>query len=156
MQPFLCTRLNFFFQYGLIPLQNLGCNTAQMGQFVSVGSRDVMSMGSLRRSRSSRVTTLSCSRQKTKSPTTKGEEATIRFARSRFFSIKGNLCEITAARWKRVCKWHGGKRTGARALEGRAQCTAAKTVHGEDSQAIRETSSAKMREMKELFNILPR
>jgi hypothetical protein len=68
----------------------------------------------------------------------------------------GNLCGIAAARWKRACKWHGGKRTGARALEGRAQCTAEKTVHGEDSQALRETSSTKMREMKELFNILPR
>jgi hypothetical protein len=64
-------------------------------------------------------------------------------------------CGIAAARGKRVCKWHGGKSTGPKTLEGRKRCAAGRTIHGEDTRALRAASRAKMRELKELFDLLP-
>ena len=64
-------------------------------------------------------------------------------------------CGLAAARGKRVCKWHGGASTGPKTLEGRKRCAAAKTLHGTDTRELQAASRAKMRELKELFNLLP-
>jgi hypothetical protein len=64
-------------------------------------------------------------------------------------------CGAPASRGKRVCRFHGGKSTGPTSIEGRKRCAAAKTIHGEDTRALREQSREKRREMKRLFNNLP-
>ena len=64
-------------------------------------------------------------------------------------------CGAPASRGKRVCRFHGRKSTGPTSIEGRKRCAAAKTIHGEDTRALREQSREKRREMKRLFNNLP-
>jgi len=64
-------------------------------------------------------------------------------------------CGLAATRGKRVCKWHGGKSTGPKTLEGRKRCATAKTIHGTDTRALRAAGRAKMKELKALFNLLP-
>ena len=64
-------------------------------------------------------------------------------------------CAAPASRGKRVCRFHGGKSTGPKTLEGRKRCAQARTIHGTDSRAQRKASRAKMRELNELFSMLP-
>ena len=42
---------------------------------------------------------------------------------------------------KRVCKFHGGRSSGAKTPEGLARCAAAKKTHGNETTAIREERS---------------
>jgi hypothetical protein len=62
---------------------------------------------------------------------------------------------LTAARGKRVCRFHGAKSTGPKTLEGRRRCAAAKTLHGTDPREMRKASRAKMRELNALYEMLP-
>ena len=64
-------------------------------------------------------------------------------------------CGLAAARGKRVCRFHGGKSTGPRTAAGKKRCAAAKTIHGEDTRALRAASRAKMRELNALYEMLP-
>jgi hypothetical protein len=50
-------------------------------------------------------------------------------------------CRAPAMRGKQVCKNHGGKSTGPKTIEGRKRCSAARTVHGRDTIAIRKERS---------------
>lgn len=52
-----------------------------------------------------------------------------------------------------MCRTHGGLSTGPRTLEGRANCAAAKTVHGQETRAARAELSrdlAYIRALEEL------
>lgn len=50
----------------------------------------------------------------------------------------GQRCRAVALRGKRVCRFHGGCWTGPTTVEGRARCAAAKTLHGDQTRALRE------------------
>ena len=64
-------------------------------------------------------------------------------------------CGQAAVRGKRVCKWHGGKSTGPKTVEGGQRCAQARTDHGLDTRALREEGRAKMRELQALYDMLP-
>jgi hypothetical protein len=49
-----------------------------------------------------------------------------------------------------VCRFHGGKSTGAKTAEGRARIAAAHTVHGRETRQKRADTSAKLAELREL------
>ena len=49
-----------------------------------------------------------------------------------------------------MCRFHGGKSTGARTAEGRARIAAANTVHGRETRAKRAVRSAKLAELHQL------
>jgi hypothetical protein len=67
----------------------------------------------------------------------------------------GKQCGIAAARGKRVCKWHGGKSTGPKTLEGRKRCATAKTIHGTDTRELRIKYRLKVKELNALYEMLP-
>ena len=62
----------------------------------------------------------------------------------------GEQCRKAAMRGKSVCRSHGGASTGPRTAAGRARCAEAKTVHGWETRAVRETRAEKLRELREL------
>ena len=58
----------------------------------------------------------------------------------------GEQCRAPASKGKTKCRFHGGKSTGPKTLEGRERCSAAKTVHGNETTAKRlERSEASAR-----------
>lgn len=55
-------------------------------------------------------------------------------------------CRAPASKGKTKCRFHGGKSTGPKTLEGRQRCAVAKTVHGNETTAKRlECSEASAR-----------
>ena len=51
-------------------------------------------------------------------------------------------CKAPAAKNKSRCRFHGGRKSsGPKTIEGRLRCAAAKTIHGEDTIAIRHERS---------------
>ena len=65
----------------------------------------------------------------------------------------GEQCGAPAERGKRVCRFHGARRTGAKTEAGRQRILAALTKHGRESRAQRERRALKLRELKHLFEI---
>ena len=53
----------------------------------------------------------------------------------------GLQCGAVAIRGKGQCRFHGGRSTGPKTIEGRARCAAAKTVHGRDTRQARKELS---------------
>ena len=47
-------------------------------------------------------------------------------------------CKAPAIAGRKVCRFHGGLSTGPKTPEGRQRCSDAKTIHGQDTRAIRE------------------
>jgi hypothetical protein len=62
----------------------------------------------------------------------------------------GDQCRAPAMRAMRVCRFHGGKSTGPRTKAGLARCAAAKTIHGEETNAKQKAHRAFMKRFKEL------
>ena len=56
----------------------------------------------------------------------------------------GVRCQSPAMRGKDVCRIHGGKSRGPTSEEGRRRCAEAKTVHGNETRAIRAERSQKL------------
>jgi hypothetical protein len=59
-------------------------------------------------------------------------------------------CRAPAIKGKTKCRFHGGRSTGPKTLEGRARIAAAHTAHGRDTRAKRAKYSAKMAELQQL------
>ena len=57
-------------------------------------------------------------------------------------------------RGKTVCRTHGGASTGPKTLEGRQRCAEAKTVHGRETRAIRTKRDEKLRELREIEDLM--
>jgi len=49
----------------------------------------------------------------------------------------GLQCNAPAISGKSKCRFHGGKSTGPRTLEGRQRCAQARTVHGQETTSMR-------------------
>ena len=59
-------------------------------------------------------------------------------------------CQAPAIKGKTKCRFHGGRSTGPKTKAGQAKITAAHTVHGRETRAIRAERSAKLAELYEL------
>ena len=59
-------------------------------------------------------------------------------------------CKAPAMRGKNVCKTHGGMSTGPRTIEGRESCAFAKTVHGNETRAVRAERSERTKKLHSL------
>jgi hypothetical protein len=57
-------------------------------------------------------------------------------------------------RGKRVCRTHGGTSNGPKTEEGRLRCAAARTIHGQETRALREKRSGKLKELRELEGLM--
>ena len=57
------------------------------------------------------------------------------------FKATGQRCKAIAVTGRRVCPRHGGLSVGPRTIEGKKRCSAARTVHGEDTIAMRQERS---------------
>ena len=57
------------------------------------------------------------------------------------FKATGQRCTATTLVGKRTCLRHGGASTGPRTIEGKKRCSAARTVHGWETTAIRQERS---------------
>ena len=57
-------------------------------------------------------------------------------------------CRSPAIRGKRVCRINGGRSTGPKTQQGRNLCSAAKTVHGRETRAIRAKRQQALAELK--------
>jgi hypothetical protein len=56
-------------------------------------------------------------------------------------------CGSPAIKDKTKCRFHGGRSTGSKTLEGKARQIAANTKHGFETRAIREERSVKLAEL---------
>lgn len=56
----------------------------------------------------------------------------------------GVQCQSPAMRGKQVCRIHGGRSTGPKTEAGRRHCAEAKTVHGNETRAIRAERSREL------------
>lgn len=68
---------------------------------------------------------------------------------------QGLPCRSAAMKGKRRCRLHGGKSTGPRTPEGIAAIKTSRTKHGRYSKeavALRRTSRARLRELRDLLN----
>lgn len=65
----------------------------------------------------------------------------------------GERCRAPAMKGKATCKTHGGRSTGARTPEGRAKAAAARTVHGRETNAARDTRRAAQQRLADLEDI---
>ena len=63
-------------------------------------------------------------------------------------------CKKAALKGRRVCMFHGGKSTGPVTKEGKQRCAIAKTVHGRETQVIRDKRGKTLAEMKFYFKML--
>ena len=63
-------------------------------------------------------------------------------------------CKKAALKGRRVCMFHGGKSTGPVTKEGKQRCAIAKTVHGRETQVIRDKRRKTLAEMKFYFKML--
>jgi hypothetical protein len=59
-------------------------------------------------------------------------------------------CRAPAIKGKAVCRFHGGKSTGARTEAGRAKIAAAHTVHGRETRQKRADTSSSAAEIRYL------
>ena len=57
------------------------------------------------------------------------------------FKASGQRCTATTLVGRRTCLRHGGASTGPRTIEGKKRCSAARTVHGQDTIAMRQERS---------------
>ena len=57
------------------------------------------------------------------------------------FKATGQRCTAIAVTGRRVCPRHGGLSVGPRTTEGKKRCSAARTVHGQDTIAMRQERS---------------
>lgn len=57
------------------------------------------------------------------------------------FKATGQRCTAIAVTGRRNCLRHGGASTGPRTIEGKKRCSAARTVHGWDTIAMRQERS---------------
>lgn len=57
------------------------------------------------------------------------------------FRATGQRCTATTLVGRRTCLRHGGASTGPRTIEGKKSCAAARTVHGQDTIAMRQERS---------------
>ena len=57
------------------------------------------------------------------------------------FKATGQRCTATTLVGKRTCLRHGGASTGPRTIEGKKRCSAARTVHGWETTAMRQERS---------------
>lgn len=57
------------------------------------------------------------------------------------FKATGQRCTAIAVSGRRTCARHGGASTGPRTVEGKKRCSAARTVHGQDTIAMRQERS---------------
>jgi len=65
----------------------------------------------------------------------------------------GEQCKATAVKGGTKCKWHGGRSTSPRTVEGRNRIAQANTVHGQETRVVRSDSSiglARLAELEEL------
>ena len=53
----------------------------------------------------------------------------------------GQRCTATTLEGRRTCTRHGGLSVGPRTVEGKKRCSAARTVHGHDTIAMRQERS---------------
>lgn len=66
----------------------------------------------------------------------------------------GLQCRKATMRGKKVCRTHGGASTGPKTPEGRQRCAEAKTIHGRETRAIRAKRDTKLRELRELEQVM--
>ncbi len=57
------------------------------------------------------------------------------------FKATGQRCTAIAVSGRRTCTRHGGLSVGPRTIEGKRKCAAARTVHGQDTIAMRQERS---------------
>ena len=57
------------------------------------------------------------------------------------FKATGQRCTATSLVGRRTCARHGGASTGPRTIQGKKRCSAARTVHGQDTIAMRQERS---------------
>lgn len=57
------------------------------------------------------------------------------------FKATGQRCTAKTLVGRRTCLRHGGASTGPRTIEGKKRCSAARTVHGHDTIAMRQERS---------------
>ena len=62
-------------------------------------------------------------------------------------------CRAPASKGKNKCASHGGKSTGPRTEQGRQRCTAAKTIHGNESRKARSERAKTMRRLRMLEDL---
>lgn len=62
----------------------------------------------------------------------------------------GNRCLAPAIAGRSTCRFHGGRSTGPRTLEGRAKIAKANTVHGRETREKRRNNSVLMSELRVL------
>lgn len=57
------------------------------------------------------------------------------------FKATGQRCTAIPVTGRRTCVRHGGLSVGPRTIEGKKRCSAARTVHGQDTIAMRQERS---------------
>lgn len=57
------------------------------------------------------------------------------------FKATGQRCTASTQLGRRMCLRHGGASTGPRTIEGKKRCSAARTIHGQDTIAMRQERS---------------
>ena len=57
------------------------------------------------------------------------------------FKATGQRCTAITVSGRRTCTRHGGLSVGPRTIEGKKRCSAARTVHGQDTIAMRQERS---------------
>ena len=57
------------------------------------------------------------------------------------FKATGQRCTAIAVSGRRTCTRHGGLSVGPRTIEGKKRCSAARTVHGWETTAMRQERS---------------
>jgi hypothetical protein len=62
-------------------------------------------------------------------------------------------CRGPACRGKAKCKFHGGRSTGAKTEEGRRRCAEARTVHGQETRAVRSRRRENMARIRKLMDL---
>lgn len=62
-------------------------------------------------------------------------------------------CGRTAIKGKSKCRFHGGLSTGPKTPQGRARCAQVKTMHGNETRAIRARRSTLARELRVLAEL---
>ena len=62
-------------------------------------------------------------------------------------------CRAPASKGKTKCRFHGGASTGPKTPEGRQRCTAAKTIHGNETRQARADRADAMRRLRALEDL---
>jgi hypothetical protein len=71
-----------------------------------------------------------------------------------YIKASSSKCGRPVVEGKAVCSRHGGMSTGPKTPEGRAKCAAAKTIHGQETRAIRaerQKTVARLRFLEDLM-----